>query len=840
MSATADEVDTLVDGVPAGSSEAVHRAALETGTRAYKVHRLHIFIIAFGIAAASSGSYFVHPVLAMWCVLRILIPSMDSDLLDTTPFWVISPDRLTKLLRALIDIGKLEVKRYLGHEHFAWAIKRASKLLSTSDLTLRRNEVITLSAPDTGTFLNELRTRHLVGDTSSFAALGQLKAMVGKDGLILHKKRDLDSCLEFARQAPYTVGDSYGDIQNAPQSTQAKIICTFIVDTSEGLASLLWIAEDFGIVELYRRANKHPEARFKPLFHKLSTMAFSTIHQVVNTTSVADVFTIAKTAATSALSTSDFTEAVAKSLEHRWNKVYEHCCTLSEFKGGDSEARAFIANHEATKAVASTSSTGTSATAEMWSALPKQPAYADFLSHLAPLDTTPLDNAAICTYLASAKHPAGLMFLASTVKFPNGSVLSRMLTARAESVVLSALNKHIAIDKKGAYRADWGLVLTSTTVIKLRDGNWLVGTDIDYWRDIGRPYVVAMHGESGAVKIEKEGKRSAAGFFSDPRRMDATRETLERIYSFFGLGNDDVGSPKSVYWTLRNRAEAVDFLEDSVGTRKLQDDVENLALDTIRMMAEGYKLMLNQPLSHATRYTCLVQDMTSLSVRVTKIDEELDRGRLEQKSAAFGGRAVTSMFNTSATQGIDPLPPAPSHYLPNGVVKGWGDSAVINGVWKTPSGFAYGRNFGSKCCIVEPTDPSSAKIDTGDCAANYYLGSSTRTTAPPAFNLDPWCTRPFSCRSHSNAIFDKLSVADNQIIDPSWQCVVRPGAGKGGGGSSNAYPARGAGGGRSQRGGGRGKGANGKGADGKGAPAGKATGRSSRGIGKQTFQRQRN
>ena len=71
MSATAEEVDMLVDSVPIGSSEAVYRAALETGTRAYQVHRLHIFTVALGIAAASSGSYLINPIFAMWCVLRM-------------------------------------------------------------------------------------------------------------------------------------------------------------------------------------------------------------------------------------------------------------------------------------------------------------------------------------------------------------------------------------------------------------------------------------------------------------------------------------------------------------------------------------------------------------------------------------------------------------------------------------------------------------------------------------------------------------------------------------------------------------------------------------------------
>ena len=836
MPATADEVTVSIQSVPAGSAESVFRTALQSGSNAYQVHRTHLFAVALSITASASGSILVGVVVAMWLVLRVLIP--DEDLMDLTPFWVIAPDRFTKLIRALVEVGKLPIQGYSSHEQLAWAIKEAAKLLSPSDLHLQRNEVITLSAPDSDTFLDGIRTRMLVRGTKSLAAVGQFKAIVGHDGLEIHNKRNLDFALQLATQAPYTIGDAYGDIQNANDSTQAKIICTFIVDTSEGLAAHLWIDNEDGIVELYRRANGNSEARFKPLFYKLGSLAFPTLYKVVSLDSVSDIFTIAKAAATSAVRSSEFVESVARTLEQRWQKIYAYCGTLSEFQDGTAEERAFIANQESAKSYASSSqpaasgSSSATTTTEMWQSLPKQPAYADFLSKLTPLDTAPLDNASICTVLAGSEHPAGLMFLAGTVRFPSDSILSRMHTAKADSVLVAAVNKVVAIDKKGTYRADWGELITTATIKKILLGKWLVGTDIDYWKDIGRPYNVALHGESGAVKIESEGKRSAAGFFSDPRRMDATRETLERIYSFFNLDSDQVGSPKSIYWTLRNRAEAIDFLEDSIGTRKLQDDVENLAKDTMRMMAEGYTLMLNQPLVYATRYTCLVQDMKALTVRVTKIDGEIERGQQEQRAATFGGRAAASMFNTSAAGGVDPTPPSPRVSLPRGVSTGWGDSAALNGVWRTSDGFAYGRNFGKTCLVVKPSDTGTV-IDTTACAANYYIGSTTRTYAPGALSLDPWCTRPFTCRGHANEVYDKLSIEHDQLVNPSWQCIVRPQADPNG-----RNPSRGA-----SRG--KGKGGDGKGGDGRGKGGGRGKGKGEkgnkggRGIRKQGFHRQR-
>ena len=833
MPATADEVAITVESIPAGSSEDVFRTALQSG-KAYQVHRTHLFAVALAITAAAGGSFLVGIVIAMWLVLRVLVPA--EDMMDLTPLWVIAPERFTKLVRALVDVGNLEIRFYDSPEHLAWAIKDASKLLSASDLLLQRNEVITLSAPATHTFLDNIRTRMLVRGIKSLAAVGQFKAIIGKDGLVMHNIRLVDSALQLATQAPYTVGDAYGDIQNANELTQAKIISTFIVDTSEGLASYLWIEDDDGMVELYRRANKNAEARFKPLFYKLGSMAFPTVCSVINLESVSDVFTVAKTAATAVISSSDFVESVAKALDLRWRKIYAYCGTLSEFTNGTAEERAFIANQESSKSLpqGQTSAGGTSATAEMWQALPKQPAYADFLSKLSPLDTAPLDNAAICTFLAGSTHPAGLMFLAGTVKFPADSILSRMLTAKADSVLVGAVNKVLAVDKKGTYRAEWGELVSTGTIRKILTGKWLVGSDIDYWKDIGRPYVVALHGEAGAVKIESDGKRSAAGFFSDPRRMDATRETLERIYAFFNLDDDQVGSPKSIYWTLRNRAESIDFLEDSIGTRKLQDDVENLATDTMRMMAEGYILMLSQPLIHAARYACLIQDMKALTVRVTKIDAEIERGQQEQKAAAFGGRASGSMFNASAIGGVDPAPPHPRVSLPRGVSTGWGDSAAMNGVWRTGNGFAYGRQFGKLCVVITSSD-TSTPIDTSACAANYYVGSSSRTTPPGPVSLDPWCTKPFVCRGHCNNMFGNLSLEHDQLVDPSWQCIVRPQADPKDAWSTTVR----GGGGKGGRGrGGKGDGGKGKGGGrGKGEKGGRVKG--GRGIRKQDFQRQR-
>ena len=176
MPATADEVTVSIQSVPAGSAESVFRTALQSGSNAYQVHRTHLFAVALSITASASGSILVGVVVAMWLVLRVLIPG--EDLMDLTPFWVIAPDRFTKLIRALVEVGKLPIQGYSSHEQLAWAIKEAAKLLSPSDLHLQRNEVITLSAPDSDTFLDGIRTRMLVRGTKSLAAVGQFKAIV--------------------------------------------------------------------------------------------------------------------------------------------------------------------------------------------------------------------------------------------------------------------------------------------------------------------------------------------------------------------------------------------------------------------------------------------------------------------------------------------------------------------------------------------------------------------------------------------------------------------------------------------------------------------------------------
>ena len=80
MPATTDEVTVSVPTVPAGSAEAVYRAAIETGTSAYQLHRNHIFAVALSLPVAASGSIVVGLILAMWLVLRILTPA--DDLLD--------------------------------------------------------------------------------------------------------------------------------------------------------------------------------------------------------------------------------------------------------------------------------------------------------------------------------------------------------------------------------------------------------------------------------------------------------------------------------------------------------------------------------------------------------------------------------------------------------------------------------------------------------------------------------------------------------------------------------------------------------------------------------------
>ena len=110
MPVASNVVEFSVRGAGANASTQAIRAALEGSQDAFDVAPVHWIAVALTITAAASGMAPVSPILAMWLVLRILSPA--EDLKREAPFWVISPQRLSRLFRAIVDVAGLAPTQY--------------------------------------------------------------------------------------------------------------------------------------------------------------------------------------------------------------------------------------------------------------------------------------------------------------------------------------------------------------------------------------------------------------------------------------------------------------------------------------------------------------------------------------------------------------------------------------------------------------------------------------------------------------------------------------------------------------------------------------------------------
>jgi hypothetical protein len=862
---TAPDNTSIVRDPPGRDDNA--KAAVLVGSGKYRVPPEHFLSKAArqSSAAAPTTDQEVSIRLVDWLLLHVV--RIEDTLQKAKLGWILRPATVAQKFMDLQVAGGLVPLSDMSERAMLRAIVKAAAQLPAAALTIGLADVLLLPPNATGVaWADAARVFHFVakeGDVGEgSASLAQVRATMG--GPLAWAGA---SQFALLNQAPYTLEKTVGsDIIGLPGDLQAAVIGRAFRMTEIPVALALFPAEDDGVNELFRRAQREDD-RFVPLFSAAWREAYPAIATIAGesaTASYAREITIRAALVMGLAQAGTFNKPMVEQVNASLTAAEPKWLPIGGAPtkwGADLETpekRLAAAVKLASRAVSAsggdpdggggTSAKGSGVVAvvdqsdDAWSDASSDPDIADLLNSLSKLHTLPLDAGACARVMMSAKTPAGLIFLFSTKAPPGTRCMRDMTAARSKTAMAAAMNEAVCVDRSKVKRPEWGMIVSDSVAERMAKGAWIefssivenrvtVASGIDFWADVVRPLIAKEDGEAVAAEMSPTSPDMLSTFL-DKERLERATPVLVNLFASVGWTGKQAHGLHSFLQNLSSRVTRIKALVESKGKRACAQAMRYAAALAIDEAQRAHALMLRASVTVARRPAFffapdgpahgvfkLVDDMLSTEAAET-------RKRLFDPDTAEDGGQRTPKTQRRGEQNSDDLEGQKTGAKGQKQDDGFGSAAKAAGVFiETGSGkIIFGKAF-----VAIPKEDK--KLEEIGCLAKLLSADGGQKDTVKA---NKWCTRPGACAKEwakggdPHAAADKANEfctisRDDSLLDKETrekaeedkklkklfgggqQTGGRGGGGRGGGGRGRGGDGRGGKGGAGGRGG-RGRG----------------------------------
>ena len=541
---------------------------------------------------AANGDYTVSVRLAHYIVEEELI--FDDVVQRLCPSWSIRTVKLSALLLAAVEAGLdwTPVESQSLEHGAAIAKARVSaviKSLPVASRTVASTDVLALPAgSQLGNFWEALSSRLLFqsGDSNN-AMWVQLRCTFAYCFDLAELQGPHFAALE-SMMAPLC-GASF---QALPAAAQAAMVVRMLRRTRAPPELLLFVPAEACIMELVRRAEPSESARFLPLFES-NWRGYAPLDRLwPHDMPGAEAARLASLLAVKVASGAALSDTVCQSICDSVQRVLSLLDT-ADLRGAANERR----THEVLLRISDLSDKKTSdkpatteTTQEHWTALFQTGQYRALYAKLEAQNVDNIDVGAVATLLARDPSPTGILFLCGQT-VPGQPKWRQFADVAADSVLDSAVNSLISVDRRGESRPEWGMLVQERIGRRLVRGEFAITGDkaLDWWSALCSSALAKRHGRHVHSDFDPP---SPVALFCKPEILLDVRPTLEAAFAFIGFVGTAAGTFSSTMQGFHKRAEQITRLPDDTPQKPglLRDYCHAVQL-VIDEAADAFQLM---------------------------------------------------------------------------------------------------------------------------------------------------------------------------------------------------------------------------------------------------------